>query len=609
MANEVKIKITSEVDTKGFDSANKSLAETKVAAYVAGGEIDRLNETMTESDRIGSTFGEKLKQSTTRNKIKGKDVLDLTPDPSMFAKFGQTLTSGLTPVASLAGNHVGLTIGAAAGAAAGPVLLSAIGAALAGGIGLGVLGLGVIKAVQADDKLTEAGKQVVEKLNRAITANVSTLSAPIMSMFDHVGDVADRFGKKLGPVFASLASELGPFTDKVLGAAEAIGDVLLRKATDSGPALDALGDGIGMLGDAASQFLDMVVDTGPTAADNLRLIFGAIGDMIKQTGAFLALVEKLSENEWLTGPLLPLLRKHYKDAGEASEDLADDTSNLTVQMDNAGKAAKGQQDALSALSKEMKSQADPVFALYNATDKLEVAQTKYNDALKKHGPNSEEARSALRKLGAAGIDLEAAVGALGNGFDGHLTPAMKNTLSAAGLTKKEISDLDKQFGQAKTAGDKFAKKYQASAAVNGISSAQGKVRSITDDLRDFQGRWTATMIVNYKTFGKPGSGGGLATGGISGAANGQTSGNLTWVGENGPELADLPSGTRVWSAGDSARMAAAGTGAGTGGTFVLRAAPNASRDLMSVIIEGLRYEVDRNGGGSVQRLLGSANVS
>jgi len=101
---------------------------------------------------------------------------------------------------------------------------------------------------------------------------------------------------------------------------------------------------------------------------------------------------------------------------------------------------------------------------------------------------------------------------------------------------------------------------------------------------------------------------GYAHGGIKGAASGMVAGGLTWVGEQGPELVSLPTGSTVHSNGDSKRMSS-DMGSGGGGTWLLRAAPGASRDLMSVIIEGLRYEVDRNGQGSVQRFLGSPGVT
>ena len=40
MANEVKIKVTSEADIKGLKDANTELDKTKISAYVAGESID-----------------------------------------------------------------------------------------------------------------------------------------------------------------------------------------------------------------------------------------------------------------------------------------------------------------------------------------------------------------------------------------------------------------------------------------------------------------------------------------------------------------------------------------------------------------------------------------
>ncbi len=105
---------------------------------------------------------------------------------------------------------------------------------------------------------------------------------------------------------------------------------------------------------------------------------------------------------------------------------------------------------------------------------------------------------------------------------------------------------------------------------------------------------------------------GYASGGIKGAASGMNTSGLTWVGERGPELVSIPTGSTVHSSGDSMRMmrqGMEGAGGGMGGTILLRAAPGASRDLMSLIIEGLRYEIDRNGQGSAQRFLGSTGVA
>lgn len=104
---------------------------------------------------------------------------------------------------------------------------------------------------------------------------------------------------------------------------------------------------------------------------------------------------------------------------------------------------------------------------------------------------------------------------------------------------------------------------------------------------------------------------GYAHGGIKGAASGMGTSGLTWVGERGPELVNLPSGSTVHSSGDSMRMMRQGmdSAGGGGGTLLVRPAPGSSRELMSVIIENLRYEIDRNGQGSVQRYLGNPSVA
>jgi hypothetical protein len=47
---------------------------------------------------------------------------------------------------------------------------------------------------------------------------------------------------------------------------------------------------------------------------------------------------------------------------------------------------------------------------------------------------------------------------------------------------------------------------------------------------------------------------GFASGGITGAAGGGPRGSRTWVGEQGPEIVDLPFGSTVHSTGDSMRL-------------------------------------------------------
>ena len=86
---------------------------------------------------------------------------------------------------------------------------------------------------------------------------------------------------------------------------------------------------------------------------------------------------------------------------------------------------------------------------------------------------------------------------------------------------------------------------------------------------------------------------GMATGGVSGARK-------VLVGEQGPEMVDLPFGSRVRSAGDTRRELA---GAGGGGGQLVIQLRIGDRDLGEVIVDPLRRAV-RSRGGDVQAVLG-----
>ncbi|WP_406168319.1 hypothetical protein [Streptomyces sp. NBC_00996] len=120
-----------------------------------------------------------------------------------------------------------------------------------------------------------------------------------------------------------------------------------------------------------------------------------------------------------------------------------------------------------------------------------------------------------------------------------------------------------------------------------------------------------------------------AAGGIVGAAaSGGVRSNLTWVGEQGAELLDLPAGSRVWSNPDSRRKAAppwasmlntprgggvrrtatpvvgGQGGGGWEGRPIVVQLRLGGRDLGEVLIDPLRQSI-RHRGGNVQAALGA----
>jgi hypothetical protein len=440
-------------------------------------------------------------------------------------------------------------VGAAIGVSAAPTLASFLASSLAGGAGLGVIGVGIAAAVKSDKSIEEAGKTAAERFSKGLqSAAGPALSGPVKESLGLLAAAGDRLNVDLGKTFQALSGKVVPFTEKLIMAAEAITGPLLGAARDSGPAIDAIGDGLVYIAGGVGDFIEAVADGGPEAADNIRLIAGAIGDTIAVTGELLGWLNKVSSIPFATGPL-SLLKEHYADASKESKGLSDQTVVLAAKMSNAEKAARGEAGALSNLSKELRAQVDPTFALIRNKSKLAEAQKAVTDAEDKHGRKSPKYREALRQAAEAALDLEAAAGKVASTSNGRMTPALYATLRAAGFTEKEVNDLAGQFRGAKKDGDRFAKRYQAAAGVSGVAGARRSVRGIIDDLRRFAHKWTATMTVHYKQFGKPYSKDGVDRGQVGGLASG---GPVTGPGPKGvdSQVRVLAPGEHVWTAAE-----------------------------------------------------------
>lgn len=156
--------------------------------------------------------------------------------------------------------------------------------------------------------------------------------------------------------------------------------------------------------------------------------------------------------------------------------------------------------------------------------------------LKKKGLSS----SLLRQIAEAGIEgggLETA-GAL---------------LTASGSEISSLNDLQGQIGKAAGSAGKTTADAVYGKAIKEQAKTVAKLERSQDKLRHSMEKLTRVMERRLEKAFKGKAGGGI----VGAAAAGGIRSNLTWVGEQGPELLDLPAGSRVWSNPDSRRMAAA----------------------------------------------------
>jgi hypothetical protein len=506
--------------------------------------------TSNAAERMDISKQIKAAQRELRELTKVKGLNNFLPDPgpaaaSFVRKLGSALSGAGDGIAAAAGSKYGIVIGASIAAAASPVIISAIGSALSAGAGAGFVGLGIGLAVAKDKKIQEAGKAAGKRFVDAIQSSaVTQFKGPIMSSLAVLSEAGDRVAKRWDKAFQATRGSVVPLVRDVTQAGERINSSLAGAAEKSGPAMKGLGGSIILVGDAVGDLVDTLADGGPEAAANLQLIVGATGDALRISTNFLGVLGKLASNEWVTGPLLPLLRKHYEDQAEAARKAQDASEHLAQGYTTAEKAARGNREAIKALSDEIRAQTDPAFALRKAQDELAVAQDASAEAIKKHGKNSQEAREATRNLATAALDLASAAGGLGDTFTGKLTPAMRNTYRAAGLTEAQIDAVEAEFREAKRAGDAYAKTYRAKVITEYINKysnvVSGAAQSAYEaEKRKIQGRATGGSVDRGVPY---------------------------WTGEHGPELMVPDAAGRVLSAAASRGMGGrSATPAGGGG--------------------------------------------
>jgi hypothetical protein len=227
---------------------------------------------------------------------------------------------------------------AAAGIGAAPVLISALASGISAGAGAGILGAG-LAVVAKDPKVKDAGEKVGQNFLAAMQEQAgNAFQGPALQALRIVDASGQRTAKRLGDAFRELSTEVVPFTAQMTAAAEILTGALASSAGKSGDALQGLGSTVILLSDATGDFITTVADGGPEAAANLQLVAGALGDMIRYSGLLLDTANQLSNNPWLTGALIPLLRKHYAEAAAESKKQAEEEARKAKAIDMSSAA-------------------------------------------------------------------------------------------------------------------------------------------------------------------------------------------------------------------------------------------------------------------------------
>lgn len=349
----------------------------------------------------------------------------------------------------------------------------------------------------------------VDKLTASLTnlANTGQVS----------GEAAAKFGTDLsgiGDDAAIATNGVIKWTDTIEGHLPIVGD-LARAATGLGARLAGKDDYQTAVQNFAS------IDTALTNT------MTQLGDAKKASDLWNQVLLKSGKN---TDELAQLLPNAYKEVGNlnnaamsgagaingfsgsaaaAKSKLGDLNSALQKGADAQTKyateagavagAARGERDAVGALFSLLKAETDPVFALIDAQKKLKDAQTAATKAAKEHGKNSKEARAADLDSAQAALALQGAVSNLSGTFNGKLDPAFRKTLQNAHLTKGQIKDVEKAFGDAKKSADKYTGDYKGKASAPGATQAKKDIDKAYAAGKQYDGTYVARLSINGET--------------------------------------------------------------------------------------------------------------
>lgn len=483
--------------------------------------------------------------------------------------------------------------------AAAPVLSGIIGGAITGTVGLGAVFSGAFTELKTDPQVKAAGRDFLAFLGDEWKADSRAFAAPVEDALMLLkADLAGPL-QGIGRDFAEVAPYTRDFAMYLGAAAQALEKGLGEAVRRSGPEIKEFGHDIAIVAGGVGDFLAQVSRGGRGETEALRSLALTIADILRLTGQW---IHGLSiEYDWLVRSESAVIDWADKWLGSwtlagvviEKTGIKDKLHEIINAFDDSGSSISGMAQSIhgaAALSADDMAQlAAKIGEVAQTTDRLqgqiadklldtllgsahaalgfEESLTRASKAIQENGRTldihtekgqaNQEAIYAMVEANKRLFDQNMATGM---SMRDATTKWDENTQRiyawgrSVGLSKAQIDGL---IGSMKSVPDKV----QANVAMYGLTAAIDNLSEMLSLIYHIQNNRIIDVEVRAR-INAPGNFGHLAAGGIAGAASGTVRSGLTWVGEQGRELLELPAGTRVHSNPDSERMAAEAAAAG-----------------------------------------------
>lgn len=608
---------------KGLAKAEKDLGETK----------KRLDSSLVKGDRKQVIeYDIRVKQSAIaemRAKIKaesellgatlGKGIEDKSGNvfsrmgakfSTMGEKLGLNLAEGTSAGFESMINPMTATIGGLIVAG----LLPIIGAGLATGFGLlagaGIIGAGIAAAVKSDPTIGAAFGGLAKRAQLSLAGFGKSFAGPVheaigtfSQIFDKVDPMLDRLGARFGPLVSKLATGLAGAATSFLPGFESLATKMSPLFDELAKDLPGIGQAVGDMfskigegsGGALLFFKDLI-----NAAEGTIEAFGTIIEYLSK--AYSALAAFRHEGAEFGKGFLHGVTLGMVDLSDSTDKVAASTEGLKSAETGMAAAATTAANAIQNLYDKLVDAGLVTLSNRAAVRQWEAAIDDVTVAVKKNG-HTLDVNTAAGRANQEALDNVAHTGL------NYVRALVDQHASLSQVTKAQQAGTNAAFVAARQMGmsGKAAAVYAAQLfgipvsrntliQALGAKAATALVQQLTGAINSLSGK-TVHIKTVFTSVGQKMPGGtitsGYAHGGAVGAAaNGGAQGGLTWVGEQGPELASLAPGSQVHTAGDSRRMASSG---GRGGDTYNVTIHNHAADPNGVVRAIQKWARDNNG--------------
>lgn len=454
----------------------------------------------------------------------------------------------------------------AAFAGASPAIGAAVGGAVLAGLSAATVGAGIATAFKTP-AVKSAGQALATDFKIAMVGATREFVPATLRGISLLRSEVRAIGPDLRAVFAPAARYVEPLVRGFTGLVRGVLPGLATAIAKAGPVVDALGDGLAVIGEQAGKALEAIGDGSAGAAMALRDFLAATAMGIRALGETIGFLSKayVILKGAVTGDVT--LAADFALAQQSADAAAASVGTLTAGLRGVGGAAGTAAQMTRSFNDAQNEAAEAARSAFDA-------ETAFAKAIREAGEAARGASGGISLNTAKGLENRAALSSLA----GQIRNSVNAYEEQNGVTRRSVQMQQQGYnafirtaqgmGVSRSAARSLARELQLlppsktiNVRVPGAGGALSTVAALRREMSYLRSR-EINIRVNYSSTSS-GAMGAIGQLGMRAAGGPVKAGRPYIVGEEGPELVVPSRSGTVIPAGETRRMMARGAQTGT----------------------------------------------